>query len=551
MFRKFLVAMAALSLLSVAAFAHAHRDFDDVPNGHPNFEAIGMLAQEGLINGYPDGTFRPEALVNRAEMAALIVRGLDDFAGNEGGENCFSDVGNQWFAEYVCFGKNTESRQWLSGYPGTTEFRPGNNVNFVETLRMVLDAYELEIVGSENGEWYERYIFTANKIGAIDGENSFDPGQKMNRGDIAEIIYRTREYLDGTDQTPELSDLSELSGEIDLATYNYDWDVEEGVLSFYKVDKNGAWNTRNVDSELMHSGSGYGQSPHFQFFGDKLYTTQQVYSDDWNEFLGEGEILGLNIVEIDPESGEEKIIAKMDGGYTTYVWVPTRIGVVALVHTDGEQNTDLYNFGYDGTVRMLLDDEKLDMALDKTRIYRSGTIMYSVLAEVEGAVYEFYYDGHTDSSGKNLTNLGLDIEPGDFCQIDTETGYIATEYQDYGLEISKIDLDGGFALEKLYETDPSRMQYVRVMDCSSENMFAEMGIVGQPENSWITMNPGQDDEKIIGVGTLVGVTEDYVIYLRDRKPGADGMLTAYEIATGKYFDINLQHDARYDNLYFK
>ena len=47
--------------------------FPDVPNGHWAYEAIQRLSALGVISGYPDGTFRPNASVTRAELACMVT----------------------------------------------------------------------------------------------------------------------------------------------------------------------------------------------------------------------------------------------------------------------------------------------------------------------------------------------------------------------------------------------------------------------------------------------------------------------------------------------
>lgn len=51
--------------------------FTDVSKSHPNYQAITELAERKVINGYTDGTFRPNNQVNRAEFAAFVARSLD------------------------------------------------------------------------------------------------------------------------------------------------------------------------------------------------------------------------------------------------------------------------------------------------------------------------------------------------------------------------------------------------------------------------------------------------------------------------------------------
>ena len=62
--------------------------FDDVPGDHPFAYEIAYLHEEGIINGYPDGTFRPDEPVIRSHAVAMIGRALnlDDTARNTASE---------------------------------------------------------------------------------------------------------------------------------------------------------------------------------------------------------------------------------------------------------------------------------------------------------------------------------------------------------------------------------------------------------------------------------------------------------------------------------
>lgn len=51
--------------------------FSDVPEEHTHFEAINRLAADGIIGGFPDGTFKPGEPVTRAQLATIISRVLD------------------------------------------------------------------------------------------------------------------------------------------------------------------------------------------------------------------------------------------------------------------------------------------------------------------------------------------------------------------------------------------------------------------------------------------------------------------------------------------
>ena len=53
--------------------ATTQASFGDVTGNHVNFEAVGYVKAQNIVSGYPDGSFRPDGLINRAELAKILV----------------------------------------------------------------------------------------------------------------------------------------------------------------------------------------------------------------------------------------------------------------------------------------------------------------------------------------------------------------------------------------------------------------------------------------------------------------------------------------------
>ena len=72
--KKALVAavLAATTLTATPAFA-AQNPFKDMPQGHWAYDAVNMLVKDGVIDGYGDGTFGGDKLMNRYEMAEIVA----------------------------------------------------------------------------------------------------------------------------------------------------------------------------------------------------------------------------------------------------------------------------------------------------------------------------------------------------------------------------------------------------------------------------------------------------------------------------------------------
>ena len=56
--------------------------FTDIAEGQWYTDAVNWAAEQGVVNGYPDGSFKPEQTATRAEVAVMLYRALKSFAQN-------------------------------------------------------------------------------------------------------------------------------------------------------------------------------------------------------------------------------------------------------------------------------------------------------------------------------------------------------------------------------------------------------------------------------------------------------------------------------------
>ena len=73
--KKSLVLAMAMAL-GVTASAYAANPFSDVPAGHWAYDAVNKLAAEGVVTGYPDGTYGGDKLMTRYEMAQIVAKAM-------------------------------------------------------------------------------------------------------------------------------------------------------------------------------------------------------------------------------------------------------------------------------------------------------------------------------------------------------------------------------------------------------------------------------------------------------------------------------------------
>ena len=109
--------------------------FSDVPKGYWATNYIGYMQQFGIITGYSDGSFRPNAPVTRAEFAAIASR----FEKLTEGSKSFTDVSDTFCAaRYINF---AATRGWVTGYSDGT-FKPENTITRAEVAAVTCRLLE-------------------------------------------------------------------------------------------------------------------------------------------------------------------------------------------------------------------------------------------------------------------------------------------------------------------------------------------------------------------------------------------------------------------------
>lgn len=162
-------------------------------------DKIEALVKLGIIKGYPDGTFRPEEKISRAEFAALIVSALKlDLATYSGG---FSDVkASDWHAKYVA---TMVANKYVSGYPDGS-FKPEGKINRMEMATMLSNIIEVEFTAEEKTtllkgfvdadgiqDWAKDAVAEVVKAKLMVGDNlgKFNPTGNATRAEAATVIY--------------------------------------------------------------------------------------------------------------------------------------------------------------------------------------------------------------------------------------------------------------------------------------------------------------------------------------------------------------------------
>lgn len=240
----FLFLLTAIALICQPMAVYSQTQFNDI-QGHWAESCIQELAQQRIINGYPDGSFKPNAPVTRAEFAALVTAAFPDTAVVRSGGK-FADVS----ASYWAFSAISKAYQtgFMAGYPGGI-FQPKRNIPRLEAL--VSLASGLKYTPAQptqetlNGAFADGSQIPAYAIRAIAAAiekqlvvnypnvRQFNPTQLATRGDVAAFLCQA------TQKTG-------------LVASQYIAQVENPTPVNPQAELRGVWLT-NIDSNVLFS----------------------------------------------------------------------------------------------------------------------------------------------------------------------------------------------------------------------------------------------------------------------------------------------------------
>lgn len=372
------VILSAMMFSIGASAIHPEEDvFSDVDSGDENYTAIMYLKDATVVVGYDDGTYKPEAEINRAEFLKIVMEAYGH--DTEGLGNCFTDVTDQWFAPYVCKAKEMGI---VSGY-SDGYYKPDRDINFAEASKIVAEAFRLTADVSDPDNWYHQYVISLELLAAI--PTSVDSFSKnITRGEMAEIVYRIKaEKTTLTSNTyvsiVEGGDVDD-SGDVTSITLtgndngDVSWSDDGYSASGYKVvwsmNEGPTYPTRTGDKYKYHSDPSTTSSSVYAFDGEGVYYVRVceylggecgVYSNQIQLELTEDPIVAGDVNSITlVDDADGAVSWTVDGtsesgfkvvwGMTTGPTYPTRTGDQYLYYSDpGKSSATVDAFDGDGT----------------------------------------------------------------------------------------------------------------------------------------------------------------------------------------------------------
>lgn len=212
-----LITMLALAVATVFC-APALADYEleqgpasypDLPENHWAYEAVTFLTDKKIVVGYPDGNYRPDQKVTRAEFSTMVIKALGLYQKDIPQIFEYKDTANHWAD------RNIQVASYfglVNGYPNGL-FKPNKDVTRMEALSVVLNSLSPENIETEQAQHflsiYEDYseipdwaliqAGQAQMYGLVYNtpghETTFEPNRPATRGELARFIFNMMEAV--------------------------------------------------------------------------------------------------------------------------------------------------------------------------------------------------------------------------------------------------------------------------------------------------------------------------------------------------------------------
>lgn len=205
--KKITGALLGLMLLNASVGSAIAKSFSDMTPAHWAYQQVQSLSNEGIVVGYPDGTFRPDIAATRAEFATMVIKALQQENSLLTDTYDFSDVSvNHWAYDMI---QRAYAFDLIKGFPDGT-FRPTENVSKAEAIAIMISAVNTgDMTSAQAKEALKNYtdvneipdwaLVPAGKAEKLKvtahppySANKFNPENKITRAEIAVSLYNMK-----------------------------------------------------------------------------------------------------------------------------------------------------------------------------------------------------------------------------------------------------------------------------------------------------------------------------------------------------------------------
>lgn len=314
--------------------------YNDIPEGSYYFDAVNNLVKMGVINGYDDGTFRPNGEVTRAQFVKMIVMamGKEKEAAALKNSTIFSDVSSSnWAVGYINLAiKNNIITGYVDG-----SFKPNQNINYAQAITVMLRSLGYG-TAEMSGVWPQNYIEKGKALEISKGIN-LNPTDKVTRAAISVMLERAlNTKINGTNQV--LADKSELGAVKTAIITNssaFDSTLPEGTI---KTDL-GDFKTSEIN-DINYLGKKINLLVNTD---NEIVSTQSVEQDSHVLFVSD--IAGNRITYVDKNGAgaldiPDNLTFYYSGNKKTFQDIRANISVGSIIAlAQFKANKSLYDYG--------------------------------------------------------------------------------------------------------------------------------------------------------------------------------------------------------------
>lgn len=456
-----------MSTMAGAAFS----DQDSINSA--NSDAVELLTTLDVIQGFEDGSFRPEETVTRAQMAKMIYTirngGNDNADAYKSATTTFKDISGHWAEGYIKYLQNTG----IIAGKSETVFDPDAVVTTAEAMKMalVLGGYRADKADLTGATWFNNTVSLATTNRLTDDVYSAMNGE-CTRQDAAQILANalgmtavqwsefTQSFLNDSDNGLALGGEKITVGYkwMDLTTYVGKL-VSSGDLAIDSVTKAGN-NQFTVDVDTVND---VAAGKYFQYNGNT-----------YGQF---------NI-----KNGQVNVTFKDGVDHTDLVGQEVKV-------LTGDKLDQVYGVYATGTSKIV------ESTMDKVDVEFNGTELKNGKLKVDGTSYNIYENG-SDASVAKIVYADTKTANGEnISTVFTRDGEMVSD------KVKMIDWDNNGDYDTIFVETVSVAEITYVGTNS-----ITIGPVGSRDNSVVTQKTFDNDEISIYEGAAKG---DYVVITQD------------------------------------
>lgn len=329
--KKILVLLVVtIAILSCNVFAAS---FSDLTSEHWAYKPISDMTEKGILNGYPDGSFKPNKSITRAEFAKILVNTLN-LTSDSSNNIQFKDVPEEhWAHNYI-----KVASKYLTGYQNGSEYlympdsatvREDMALAIVTAMGLNNSEYKIDTLNkfSDKGlisESLKKYVAIAAENGLMNGnaDGTFNPKGNLTRAEVCQLMLNALNNLEKIAMNSATSSItlsadkkdgSTLSNldSIKLTASNYANKV--GSLDYriyYKNELLLPGSFQNGDSIKIKDIIDFAKGKNIQLYGNEI--TLELFFDNLKENKTEGRVSYTYTIEYD-ETTVELSANKKDG----------------------------------------------------------------------------------------------------------------------------------------------------------------------------------------------------------------------------------------------